>query len=142
MCGLRCSDEGSGLKKGPDSGDACPAQQGHLETRVFEDCALQSFSTLTCDRMAAKSHGTAMASADYDCIGECQCMFEGNERADHYRALAERLRALAIASRQPEVRAELLWMAQSYERIAEGPELARIADGCRVLEIAQPDRRA
>ncbi|HSC19556.1 MAG TPA: hypothetical protein VLC74_11640 [Rhizomicrobium sp.] len=59
-------------------------------------------------------------------------MAEHPDRTGHYRLLANRLRALATAAQLPEVRAELLWLAHSYDRLADA-ELSRIEDGFRVL---------
>lgn len=59
------------------------------------------------------------------------------DRAGHYRLLANRLRGLATAAQLPEVRAELLWLAHSYDRLADAPELSRIEDGFRVLETLE-----
>ena len=61
-------------------------------------------------------------------------MAERLERVTEYQLLAERFRGLAVASQFPEIRAELLWLAQSYQRLAEAPGLMRVADGHRVLE--------
>jgi len=59
---------------------------------------------------------------------------DGPDRTAHYRLLADRLRGLATAAQLPEVRAELLWLAHSYDRLADAPELTRIEDSRRVLE--------
>jgi hypothetical protein len=40
------------------------------------------------------------------------------ERAQEYRRLSERLRSLSERANLPETRAELLWLAQSYQRLA------------------------
>jgi hypothetical protein len=52
--------------------------------------------------------------------------------------MAQRLRGLADVAQFPEIRAELLWLAQSYDRLADAPEITRIMEGCRVLEILDP----
>lgn len=57
------------------------------------------------------------------------------DRAQEYLTLANRLRAQAAASGSPEVKAELNWLALGYERLAAAPELRRIVDGFRSLEI-------
>jgi hypothetical protein len=57
------------------------------------------------------------------------------ERAKQYRMAAANLRALADRVQTPEVRAELLWLAQSYDRLADAPALNRVVDGSRSLEI-------
>jgi hypothetical protein len=67
-------------------------------------------------------------------VGLC-VLAEHVDRTGHYRLLADRLRELADNAQFPEIRAELLWLAQSYERLAAAPELTRIAEGCRSLEI-------
>jgi hypothetical protein len=41
------------------------------------------------------------------------------ERTQEYRRLAERLRGLSERASLPEAKAELLWLAQSYERLAD-----------------------
>ena len=48
---------------------------------------------------------------------------------------AANLRGLAARVHSPEVRAELLWLAQSYERLAADTTTDRIVDGFRSLEI-------
>jgi hypothetical protein len=57
------------------------------------------------------------------------------ERTRHYRLTATRLRNLAESAQFPEVKDELLWLAEGYERLARAPEVRRLVDGHRVLEI-------
>ena len=59
-------------------------------------------------------------------------------RAREYARLAEQFHELADASPFPELQAELRWLASSYERLANAPELTRVAGGFRSLEIAEP----
>ena len=54
-----------------------------------------------------------------------------------YQSAAERLRDLALLTKSAEVRAELLWLAQSYERLAGDPTMTRIVDGFRSLEMRE-----
>ena len=63
-------------------------------------------------------------------------MSSSTERASHYRLTAERLRSLAESAQFPEVKKELLWLAEGYERLAAAPEIRRLAEGHRVLELA------
>jgi hypothetical protein len=64
---------------------------------------------------------------------------ESVERAQHYILAAAKLRGLADGAGLPEVRAELLWLAQSYERLALDQTANKIVEGCRSLEIV-PER--
>jgi hypothetical protein len=43
---------------------------------------------------------------------------------------------LAESAQYPEVKKELLWLAEGYERLASAPDIRRMAEGHRVLEIA------
>jgi hypothetical protein len=63
---------------------------------------------------------------------------ESVERTQEYLLAANKLRALAEAAQYPEIRAELLWLAQSYERLAGDPTMNRIVDGFRSLEMREP----
>jgi hypothetical protein len=60
------------------------------------------------------------------------------ERAEEYRLIAGRLRGLAAVAKQPEVQAELAWLAQSYERLAKEPGSGKVADGHRSLQVLLP----
>ena len=61
------------------------------------------------------------------------------ERAQEYQIAADTLRGLALLLKAPEVRAELLWLAQSYERLAADTTTDRIVDGFHSLEV--PDQQ-
>lgn len=56
-------------------------------------------------------------------------MSPGSKRAEAYERLAERLRALSERATLPEARAELLWLAQSYERLARESAGGLLMDG-------------
>jgi hypothetical protein len=43
---------------------------------------------------------------------------------------------LAESAQFPEVKKELLWLAEGYERLADAPESRRVVEGHRVLEMA------
>jgi hypothetical protein len=58
------------------------------------------------------------------------------ERAEEYQRTAARLHTLALAAVLPEVRAELLWLAQSYQRLASMPATTCIVEGHRSLEVS------
>jgi hypothetical protein len=61
------------------------------------------------------------------------------ERACEYRAIAEKLRTVASAAKEPSVKAELTWLAHSYDRLAdkaEADEPLAIVEG-KHLEIPQ-----
>ena len=45
-----------------------------------------------------------------------------SERAGHYREIASKLRAVASTSTEASVKAELSWLAHSYDRLAEKVE--------------------
>ncbi|HEY4114047.1 MAG TPA: hypothetical protein VGM17_08305 [Rhizomicrobium sp.] len=45
---------------------------------------------------------------------------EFNPRKKEYRQMAERLRDLAMVARHPEIQAEMTWLADSYDRLADG----------------------
>jgi Ser/Thr protein kinase RdoA (MazF antagonist) len=62
------------------------------------------------------------------------------ERAEEYRLMAGRLHALAAGAKQPEVRAELGWLAQSYERLAMEPDRRSITEGHRSLRVPEGPR--
>ena len=62
------------------------------------------------------------------------------ERASEYRRLAERLRGLSDRSALPEARAELLWLAQSYERLARESDGGMLADSHAVREYSLRSR--
>ncbi len=49
--------------------------------------------------------------------------------------MADRLHALAAGAKQPEVRAELAWLAESYQRLAMEPDRHSISDGHRSLRV-------
>jgi len=53
-----------------------------------------------------------------------------------------RLRTLAASAQFPEVRDELLWLAEGYERLAGAPGTRRLADGHRILEINEAPESA
>jgi hypothetical protein len=55
-------------------------------------------------------------------------------RAIEYRRLAERLRSLSERAGLPEAKAELLWLAQSYERLARVSADGVLMDGYAPLE--------
>jgi hypothetical protein len=59
-----------------------------------------------------------------------------SERAEDYRRLAGRLRGLSKRAALPEARAELLWLAQSYERLAHESDGGLLMDGYSPLERA------
>ena len=61
-----------------------------------------------------------------------------SENVENHLLAANKLRALAEAAQYPEIRAELLWLAQSYERLAGDPTMNRIVDGFRSLEMREP----
>ena len=52
-----------------------------------------------------------------------------SKRAEEYERLAERLRGLSERANLPEARAELLWLAQSYERLARESAGGMLMDG-------------
>ena len=49
-------------------------------------------------------------------------MTNGNNSPEHWRARAKELRAMAAVAHDPDVRANLLELAESYERIAKMAE--------------------
>jgi hypothetical protein len=57
------------------------------------------------------------------------------ERAEEYRLMSGRLHSLAAGAKQPEVRAELAWLAESYARLAMEPDRRSISDGHRSLRV-------
>lgn len=68
------------------------------------------------------------------------------ERAREYRATADKLRRVAGEAQDDIVKAELGWLAQSYERLADqvdqGEERPRVAEGARSLEVPKrPSKR-
>ena len=66
------------------------------------------------------------------------------DRAREYRVIAGKLRIVTEQCRDAAVKAELGWLAQSYERLAaqieQGEEHPRVAEGSRSLEV--PNRSA
>ena len=68
------------------------------------------------------------------------------ERADEYRATAEKLRALVAKAQNDAVKAELTWLAQSYARLAvqveHGEQHPRVAEGARSLEVPKGPGRS
>jgi hypothetical protein len=60
------------------------------------------------------------------------------ERAGEYRATARKLRAVASAAKEAGVKAELTWLAHSYDRLADKVETSEslaVADGERSVKI-------
>jgi hypothetical protein len=66
-----------------------------------------------------------------------QELSSSSDRAKDYRQTAERLRGLSTRTKSSEVSAELRWLANSYERLADDPTAEKIEEGCRSLELFQ-----
>jgi len=66
---------------------------------------------------------------------------KSEDRAEEYRALAGKLRIVASNCHEAPVKIELLWMAQSYEKLAlkieQGELDAIVVEGVRFLEIPE-----
>src|ERR1051326_1205865 len=106
-------------------------QRVHSRVKGASDLSARS------PQIVANCRGTALDPKGYTQRLRNFCALSDHvDRIGQYRHLAARLRGLAEAAHLLETRAELLWIAQSYERLADAPGLTRIVDGHRTLELA------